>query len=595
VRTTTGTVACIGQGVAYSEAVPAFDTHVPQRVDLPPSKGISAGAGFGCSIDRDGGKVRCWGNNEGRRLGRETPGDVDHWPQPVPGLTGIEELVTHGTTTCARKDATLWCWPDEEGGISEHPLEDRTPEQAFFDHAGLGQMLDFEGEVRDTRMEPSWGGAAYDAGDEVSMYEPGMQVGQRQACMLEAGSLRCKSTSEADPARAPDLTGSGPFEDFAVGAQHGCVLTETEGDLLCWGSSLHGQIGLAPSSRRPPMRVAQGVSRVWATSDATCLATRDGTYRCSSHASDPCSVPRFVPLSGPAGIREMFDAADSPGCIVDLQGALWCSIDNTWTTYVPALEFSSGDASDRTEFTAQSDTLCWLADGRPTCAPWTTPAERARLERSREYEQRMFRRGDTPKTPEPDPLGETFEPMEGMRDAVQLEWVDEFLCARTEQNTARCVEAKSVYSGDGFRLQWTPVRVPPQPIRELSSQGWVREDGIPENIYGLFNKQREYQHQLIRSHQSVVLPRDAKATHAFDDCARLTTGEVVCDHEYPGLEDLNAQSLVGSENHVCAIDEHSSLWCWGSATQGRLGGGDALCSGSPRSLTTAFAKAWGED
>ena len=72
-RSRQGRVACVGHGMAYDEDTPAFDTHVPQVVAVPPSKGISAGDGFACSVDRDGGKVRCWGDNRFRQLGRKTP------------------------------------------------------------------------------------------------------------------------------------------------------------------------------------------------------------------------------------------------------------------------------------------------------------------------------------------------------------------------------------------------------------------------------------------------------------------------------------------------------------------------------------------
>jgi serine/threonine-protein kinase len=64
------------------------------------------------------GTVSCWGTHFRGNLGiGGEPQDVfaeDYFfptPQPVPGLAGVQALVSHETNTCAlTEDKRLWCW-----------------------------------------------------------------------------------------------------------------------------------------------------------------------------------------------------------------------------------------------------------------------------------------------------------------------------------------------------------------------------------------------------------------------------------------------------------------------------------------------------
>ena len=104
-------MACIGQAMTYSESEPGLDTHVPQVIDVPPSQDISAGVGFACSLDRDGGRVRCWGSNAWKQLGRATPGQFDYWPRPVSDVQDVEAIDSLAEFTCARRGQKAICWP----------------------------------------------------------------------------------------------------------------------------------------------------------------------------------------------------------------------------------------------------------------------------------------------------------------------------------------------------------------------------------------------------------------------------------------------------------------------------------------------------
>src|SRR5262249_42303601 len=91
---------------------------------------IALGEGFTCARTRDG-AVLCWGVNEHGQTGQPvrstTQLDFVTTPEPVPGLTGVVELVAGDNFACALlPDQTVKCWgsnAEGELGLGSHDGE----------------------------------------------------------------------------------------------------------------------------------------------------------------------------------------------------------------------------------------------------------------------------------------------------------------------------------------------------------------------------------------------------------------------------------------------------------------------------------------
>jgi alpha-tubulin suppressor-like RCC1 family protein len=92
--------------------------------------------------------------------------------------------------------------------------------------------------------------------------------------------------------RAPPGGGTGvgsvplpePVASIAMGAQHGCAVTETSEQLYCWGSDAHGQLGVGADSSAGIRRVdlgGLGATAVFAGANAstTFVVLEDGGLR----------------------------------------------------------------------------------------------------------------------------------------------------------------------------------------------------------------------------------------------------------------------------------------------------------------------------
>lgn len=592
-RTGQGRVACVGHGVEYTDEKRAFDTHVPRVVPVPPSKSISAGEGFACSVDRDGGKVRCWGYNGAGQLGRETPDLVDQWPLEVPGLEGTERLVTHGPRTCALKGEALWCWPghDKEGPVA-HPLASRDPDRALFDLTHSGQALGFNFNGGDTKIDRPWRERLHarcpffdpDAPEEVmedDLFDPydtyrcnasegievgpGAEVGKDHACRLAQGKVSCEGpdTVGQAPSDPPNL--GAPVLDIAVGSEHTCAVISV-GELRCWGSSTRGQLGIEPVHSRPPVLAASDVAQAWVTDGLTCLQTTKGSFACAGQSGDPCASPDFAPLEGPNGIQEMFEALGSAGCLIDSDGALWCMEDDSWERHVAPEAFAGASAS-RQEFGADyNGRLCWLAEGRPTCARWQPPD------------------GNFPEVRE-EPFV-TEAPFGPLDDVLQLRWYGSGLCALDRAGVLRCKGAP----GHERRTTWAPVEVPEQSVARLLNDGWQLKDGTFSQVWRLSGRGSA---PLSLSGHPLQPPDAAAVADASGDCVVTEAGRLWCaNDEFREPPNTTFKTVASATHHACAIDEDHGLWCWGDATRGRLGVGPPVCDRTPHSLSGAFHDAW---
>ncbi len=98
-KTVVGPVVTAGSGIAASP---------------DPVYGTSA-VGHSCAV-RAGASVACWGINLSGELGVSSPSEVASMPVEVPGVSGVTDVVTGGSHSCALMSAEVRCWGNNTFG-----------------------------------------------------------------------------------------------------------------------------------------------------------------------------------------------------------------------------------------------------------------------------------------------------------------------------------------------------------------------------------------------------------------------------------------------------------------------------------------------
>lgn len=207
---------------------------------LEDARGLALGGRHACAL-RPGGRVACWGEDEGGQLGGASPAPPPAKPgaRPPPppkhaavtGLKGAIGLALGAQFGCALLgDGTVRCWGDN----------------------GSGQL-----------------------GDGTTAPRPA-------------------------PVAVAGLSG---VTAIALGAEHGCALVEG-GAVRCWGKNDRGQLGDGTREpRSSPVSVAglAGVRALAAGGGHTCAQIADGTLRCwgengSGEVGDGSSDDQAAPV-----------------------------------------------------------------------------------------------------------------------------------------------------------------------------------------------------------------------------------------------------------------------------------------------------------
>lgn len=98
-KTVVGPVVTAGSGIAASP---------------DPVYGTSA-VGHSCAV-RAGASVACWGINLSGELGVSSPSEVASMPVEVSGVSGVTDVVTGGSHSCALMSAEVRCWGNNTFG-----------------------------------------------------------------------------------------------------------------------------------------------------------------------------------------------------------------------------------------------------------------------------------------------------------------------------------------------------------------------------------------------------------------------------------------------------------------------------------------------
>lgn len=186
---------------------------------------IAAGIAHVCARSNDG-SVRCWGRNNNGQLGLGEGATDSSVAAPVPGLTGVDQLVAAGFRSCARIGGTAKCWGQNLSG-----------------QAGDGTTLN-------NRLSPV---------DVQGLSTAArLHIAPNHGCALVAdGTARCwglnnlgqlgdgTTTSQPLPTTVVEPGGTLPWTGLAgiaAGGAHTCAV-QADQTVLCWGYNQYGQIG----------------------------------------------------------------------------------------------------------------------------------------------------------------------------------------------------------------------------------------------------------------------------------------------------------------------------------------------------------------
>jgi alpha-tubulin suppressor-like RCC1 family protein len=263
--TTTGGVLCWGlNGAGELGDGTTSDRHTPTPVAGLGSgvAAIAAARQHTCALKTNGGVV-CWGNNQWGQLGDGTT--TNRWvPTPVSTLgSGVMGVAAGGTHTCALKTTGgVVCWGDNFAGqVGDGTTADRwTPTPVYGLASGVGAIA--AGSYHTCAL-PTTGGVVCWGDNAYYQLGDGTQI------------------KRLTPTSVSGLAGG--VAAVAGGENHTCALT-SGGNVVCWGTNDHGQLGDGTQTNRPtPASVTglgSGVGAIAAGVAHTCAITSAGAAMC---------------------------------------------------------------------------------------------------------------------------------------------------------------------------------------------------------------------------------------------------------------------------------------------------------------------------
>lgn len=241
-------------------------------------------------VARSDGSAWCWGEaahgqaGDGGRICTEdddrcAASRLHRSPHRVAGLGNVSRVfAAYGFACALKKDATLWCWGENDAG----QLGDGTRRATSTPRRVRGLSG-----VRQVALSTNQSCAVTTSG--ALWCWPGPGKGRRR---------------RLGPRRIPGLTG---VTAVATGTDHVCAIA-AGGQVWCWGKNGQGQLGDGTHKDRPlPVRAKglTGVQVLLGLTASTCAARADGTLWCwgamglrSGQKRQQIPLPRRVRLIG---------------------------------------------------------------------------------------------------------------------------------------------------------------------------------------------------------------------------------------------------------------------------------------------------------
>lgn len=300
-----GGVRCWGFGGSSVFGEHVFVSSLP--VEIPElGQGVTAiGAGSegSCALVDD--EVLCWGSSLDNQFGRETGNPEVGRPMRVPGLdSGIQGMHMSSRFGCALYTDKVKCWGTNEGGRLGSGGEEETYPIAS-DIAFAGPVSKFTNDsvqrfalLADGTVQ-TWGDLAA-FGNEYSVPTTidglsgvtDIAAGSAHWCVVQDGALRCAGrnvegqlglgvTSEAEGSLTDAVGLTGTPEKVACGGVFTCVLFDDARSVSCAGIEVVDEPNANPNwVAIEGLHEGASIIQMDATSDFACVLFDDGVVQC---------------------------------------------------------------------------------------------------------------------------------------------------------------------------------------------------------------------------------------------------------------------------------------------------------------------------
>jgi alpha-tubulin suppressor-like RCC1 family protein len=539
-----GLVSCWGEGssgqLGYGNTADIGDNEAPSAAGTVvldhPAISVSAGNLHTCAI-LDTGATRCWGSGNDGRLGRGNTSTVLNPTYVNPISLGNEVIAIESgrSHTCARlADGGIRCW----GAGS-------------FGRLGYGNT----DSIGDDELPSSV--AELDLG--VSPYPTALASGDAHTCaLISNGEVRCWGANDfgqlgygntnavgddEDPSTAGAVALGNEAKAIAAGASHTCAVL-VNGLVRCWGNGGSGRLGLANTDSigddETPDSVAsvqfgERAVAIGAGSLNTCALTSSGSVRCWGTGAN-------------GRLGDPYSTADIG--------------DDEHPSTVDALNFDGTGGSEPglpKALTVGNEHACViLSDGSLRC--WGKGGDgRLGYGNTQDVGDNEYPGAWASGTAHPVNLGANLL-------GTQIVAGHRHTCVRLDDGNVRCWG-----EGSYGRLGYANT----QDIGDNEDP-----NGAPVQLGSL-----RFATMLSASsvHSCAALDDGNVRCWGYNDSGQLgyNNATYIGDNEQPTAagpiafgSDRKVTALSSGGSHTCAILDDTSVTCWGTGTDGRLGYGD---------------------
>ncbi len=536
---TAGHLWCWGLGFDQATGEDGYLTQsTPRQEGSATWRQLDMGSAHTCGVQTDG-SAWCWGYNWAGQLGA---GDTTYRTDPVQvgAATDWEVVALSANTSCGiRTGGTLWCWGyNQFGQAGDGTTTDRwSPVQI-----GVGSTWASVAGGKDHSCATTDDGELWCWGANWSN-QVGVAGGANQTSPVRFGTDSDWSAS------------------LGLGDFHSCAV-KIDSSMWCWGSNWHGEGGHATVGASA---TATEVSSGWAQVDAgrrvTCATRLDRTLWCTGvHADGRTGLgltsgsTAALTQVGSADTWRLLSYGARHGCGVHDDGTLECwGNAGAGQTGQGATTWASpnlvGSATDWIEVSLGDRSSCGIrAGGSLWCWGWNVYGQIGQGDEDDGYT-----------TPTQVAAGST--------------WTD----VATSELSACAVRS------DGTMWCW-------------GANWWgMLGDGSYTNRYV------PTQAGVDTNWESVTVGRGVA-------CGIKTNGELWCwganwegqagtgtfGNSYGSPVRVGTKidwaQVSAANNHTCAVDDATDLWCWGSDAWGKLGNGVAGTQHAPQLITSGVAQ-----
>lgn len=240
---------------------------------------ISAGENHTCAL-LQAGNVKCWGDNKNNLLGDQNlEKPASSVAVEVTDLQNVKSISAGNTYNCALLEAgDIKCWGRRPNSFSTESLLEIThnsPTQLATASSHICGVV--EGNLVQCRGDNSLGQLGYSQTEATTV--TGIDnallvsnIGSHSCALLNNGRVKCWGTNQygeigngqgthvsvTTPNQVRNLS---KVKSLSSGVRYNCAAT-TEGQALCWGNNLYGQLGYVPSKGATHVRPFSSIPTV---------------------------------------------------------------------------------------------------------------------------------------------------------------------------------------------------------------------------------------------------------------------------------------------------------------------------------------------